>query len=62
MNHNTARSAIDTATPFAVVAASFGIAEIHAVAGLVLTFLGIAYTGRKLWLSFKTPTRSPDGE
>lgn len=61
MNHHPVRSFLDMATPFAVVAASMGIAEIHAAAGLVLTCLGIVYTGRKLWLSFKKPD-TPTGD
>lgn len=62
MTHHPVRNALEMAAPFAVVAASYGIAEIHAVAGLALTCLGIVYTGRKLWLSFKNPsdTRADD--
>lgn len=62
MNHHPIRNFLDMAAPFAVVAASVGIAELHAVAGLTLTCLGIVYTGRKLWLSFKNPTDTKGGE
>lgn len=58
MNHHPIKTTVDLATPFAVVIASVGVAELHAVAGLTLTCLGIVYTGRKLWLSFKT-TNTP---
>ena len=61
MNHHPIKTAADLMTPFAVVIASFGIAEIHAAAGLTLTCLGIIYTGRRLWLSFKRP-ETPTGD
>ena len=61
MNHHPIRTFADLAAPFAVVLASVGVAELHAVAGLTLTCLGIVYTGRKLWLSFKTPN-TPTGD
>lgn len=49
------------AAPFAVVLASVGVAELHAFAALTLTCLGIVYTGRQLWLSFKnTSTKAGD--
>lgn len=61
MSHHPVRSFLDMAAPFAVVVASVGVAEMHAAAGLVLTCLGIIYTGRKLWLSFKKPD-TPTGD
>lgn len=61
MNHHPIKTTLDLATPFAVVIASVGVAEMHAAAGLVLTCLGIVYTGRKLWLSFKAPN-TPTGD
>lgn len=44
----------DTLVPFGIAAGSIAVAEVHAWAALLLTVLGIAYTGRKLWLSFRT--------
>ncbi len=44
----------DTLVPFAIAGGSLAVAEVHAWAALVLTLLGIAYTGRRLWLSFRT--------
>ena len=58
--NNPNRIGFDVLTPFAVVIASVGISEVHAVAGLLLTFLGIVYTGRKLWVSFKQPDTRDD--
>lgn len=45
---------VDTLIPFGIAAGSIAVAEVHAWAALLLTVLGIAYTGRKLWLSFRT--------
>lgn len=60
-HHHPIRTAADMAAPFAVVLASVGVAELHAFAALTLTCLGIVYTGRQLWLSFKN-TSTKDGD
>lgn len=52
---------LDHASPFLIAAASLSLADLNAAAALVLTCLGIAYTGRKLWLSFKKPKNSGRG-
>ena len=43
--------------PFGVAAISFTLADINAIAALLLTTLGIVYTSRKLWLSFRNKPR-----
>lgn len=49
---------LEPAAPFAIAAISFSIADVNAMAALVLTVLGIVYTSRKIWLSFQRKERN----
>lgn len=53
-------AAAEHATPFVIAFASVNLATVNALAALVLTLIGIAHAGRKLWLSFKPRKKRRD--